>query len=201
MRVVIPFDANEPKSRLAPVLDRPERREFAEAMLRDVVTAVRDAGRTPEVLTTGPIDVDAAITIDERPLTPLVNDAIDAGTPLAVVMADLALATPSTLRRLFDADGDVVVAPGRAAGTNALVVRDPAFRVDYHGASFSDHLHQAREAGASVREFDSFRLSTDVDDPADLLEVLVHGGGAATQWLREAGFRVEIDGGEPRAVR
>ena len=201
MRVVIPFDATNPKSRLSPTLDCEERRDFSEAMLRDVIDIVRETGRSPEILSSAPVDVDATVSVDERPLTPLVNELIEDGTPIAVVMADLAIATPRALDRLFGADGDVVVAPGRAAGTNALVVRDPAFRVDYHGASFRDHLDRARAVGASVREVDSFRLATDVDAPADLLEVLVHGDGRASQWLRAAGFRIHTEGDEPRAVR
>lgn len=201
MRVVIPFDATNPKSRLADVLDPAERREFSEAMLRDVIDTVEAVGNTPEVVSTAPIDLDVPTIVDDRRLTPLINEMIDTGTPIAVVMADLALATPDTLRRLFSADGDVVIAPGRAAGTNALVVRDQTFRVDYHGASYRDHLERARTVGASVREIDSCRLSTDVDDPGDLLEVLVHGDGEAAAWLRAAGFRVDTEQGDPRAVR
>lgn len=201
MRVVIPFDATNPKSRLADVLNPAERREFSDAMLRDVIDAVEATGRTPEVVSTAPIDLAVPTTVDDRQLTPLVDGIIDRGAPVAVVMADLALATPDALRRLFSADGDVVIAPGRHAGTNALVVRDPAFRVDFHGASFRDHLERARAVGASVREIDSFRLSTDVDDPDDLLEVLVHGDGEAAAWLRTAGFRIDTEQGDPRAVR
>jgi len=201
MRVVIPFDATNPKTRLAPVLDADERRDVATALLHDVVEAVRETGHRPDVLSTEPIDVDAPTTVDDRPLDPLVDDAIAAGVPVAVVMADLALATPTALARLFEADGDVVVAPGRAAGTNAIVVRDAAFRVDYHGASIIDHRDRAQEVGASLYEVDSFRLATDVDGPADLLEVLVHGQGQAAASLREAGFEVAVEDGEPRAVR
>jgi 2-phospho-L-lactate guanylyltransferase len=201
MRVVIPFDATDPKTRLARVLDRDERREFAIAMLRDVIAVVHETGHRPDVLSTAPIDVEAPTTVDDRPLDPLVDDAIASGVPVAVVMADLALATPTALTRLFETDGDVVVAPGRAAGTNALVVRDPAFRVDYHGASICDHRDRARDIGASLSEVDSFRLATDVDGPADLLEVLVHGQGRAAQWLRDAGFEVAVADGEPRAAR
>jgi 2-phospho-L-lactate guanylyltransferase len=40
------------------------------------------------------------------------------------------------------------------------------------------------------------RLSTDVDEPTDLVEVLLHGEGEAAAWLRAAGF--ELDAGEGR---
>ncbi|RDI72253.1 NTP transferase domain-containing protein [Halopelagius longus] len=120
---------------------------------------------------------------------------------VAVAMADLALATPEAVRRLADAEGDVVIAPGRGGGTNALVVRHPGFRVDYHGASYRDHRRIAGEAGASVGVLDSMRLSTDVDEPSDLAEVLLHGGGESKRWLREAGFELDVSGGRVGVVR
>jgi 2-phospho-L-lactate guanylyltransferase len=196
MRVVVPFDAERPKTRLSDVLDPDERREFADAMLSDVLDTVRSASHDPTVLTNGTVDVDAPVTVDERPLTPAVNGVLSAASdPVAVVMADLALATPRVVARLCDASGDVVLAPGRGGGTNALVVRHPDFRVDYHGASFLDHLRRAREVGASVREFDSARLSTDVDERADLTEVLLHADGAAGEWLSAAGFALDVTDG------
>ena len=96
---------------------------------------------------------------------------------------------------LFEQPGDVVIAPGRGGGTNALVVRHPNFRVDYHGASYLDHLTAARSVGASVTEFDSHRLATDVDEPDDLAEVLVHADGRARNWLVDAGFVLSVTDG------
>lgn len=199
MRVLVPFDAREPKTRLADVLTRQERTEFAHAMLADVLATVRDAGGQPELLSTAPLSDragDVAVTVDDRPLSPAINEVLAAATdPVAIVMADLALARPADLRRLFDADGDVVAVPGRGGGTNALVVRHPEFRVDYHGASFRDHRERAAVIGADFRVVDSHRLATDVDERSDLVELLVHGRGAAVDWLDEAGFRLtETDG-------
>jgi len=216
MDVVVPFGAAEPKTRLSPVLDPEERRAFAEAMLADVLAALATAGYDPTVVADepvdvgalvagtdetaedGPVDVDAAVAVDERSLTEAVDARLPADPddePVAVVMADLALATPAALERLFDPDAGVVLAPGLGGGTNALVSRHPDFHVDYHGASIRDHRAIAAEAGASLATVDSFRLATDVDEPADLVEVLLHGTGRAAQWLRDAGFVVvEPDG-------
>ncbi|PSP77149.1 2-phospho-L-lactate guanylyltransferase [Halobacteriales archaeon QS_1_68_20] len=202
MRVVVPFAAGRPKTRLADVLDAEGRASFARVMLRDVLDAVRAADRRPEVLATAPVDVGAPVTVDERPLTGAVNAVLaETDGPVAVVMADLALATGRVLRELFETDGDVVVAPGRGGGTNALVVRHDEFRVDYHGASYLDHLAVAREVGASVAEFDSHRLSTDVDEPTDLPEVLLHGEGDSPGWLRSAGFRLAVEDGRVEVTR
>lgn len=217
MRVVVPFDGDDPKTSLSPVLASEQRHAFAAAMLRDVLDALDSVATgfdiDVRVLSTTPLDADTlgrfasadslavSVTVDERPLDAVVNAAIDAAgpeTPVAVVMADLALATPEALGRLLgvptDAPeataGDVRIAPGRGGGTNALVVRHPDFRVNYHGASYLDHLRVASEVGASVFEVDSMRLSTDIDAPADLAELLIHGDGESTAWLRDSGFEV-----------
>jgi len=217
LRTIVPFDPDDPCTRLAPVLDPPERREFAAAMRDDVLDAVRAGGGEPELLSPEPIDADVPVTVDERSLSKAVNGVLaaaaerlltggrpcpnDTGQPVAVVMADLALATPRALAALFDADGDVVIAPGRGAGTNALVVRDPEFRVDYHGASYLDHRRAARNVEADVRTIDSYQLATDIDEPADLSELLVHGDGRAARWLRDAGFEVTVGEGRTAVER
>ncbi|MFB6120448.1 MAG: 2-phospho-L-lactate guanylyltransferase [Halobacteriaceae archaeon] len=196
MRAVVPFDAADPKTRLADVFSPAERRSFADAMLADVLDAVQSAGADPTVLATAPIAADAPVEVNRRPLTDAVNDVLEADDgPVAVVMADLALATGETCRRLFDAPGDVVLAAGRGGGTNALVARHPDFRVDYHGISYRDHLRAARRVGASVFEFDSHRLATDVDERGDLAELLIHGEGAATEWLESRGVSLAVEEG------
>lgn len=207
MRVVVPYTDRDPKSRLAPVLSAAERRAFARAMLGDVVDAVREVGHDPELLVPAPVDDAAAAvdvgdvptTVDDRALTPAVDAVLDRigdeASEVAVVMADLPLATPTALRRLFAAGGDVAVAPGRGGGTNALVVRDPAFSVDYHGASYPDHREAAEAAGLSVGVVDSMRLATDIDEPEDLAEVLLHGDGRAREWLADAGFDLAVSEG------
>jgi len=199
MRTVVPFDPRNPNSRLAPVLDADQRREFAAAMLADVLDAVRGAGGDPAVVATAPLDVDvgAPVSVDDRSLSAAVQSEVDADLPVAVVMADLALATPESVGRLFDAGGDVALAPGTAGGTNALVVHEPDFSVDYHGASFRDHREAAKRAGLDVSVVDSFRLAVDVDDVADLVDVFVHADGRARDWLADAGFELVVRDGEP----
>ncbi|MFC7116159.1 2-phospho-L-lactate guanylyltransferase [Natronoarchaeum sp. GCM10025703] len=199
MRVLVPFDAREPKTRLDDVLDPGERTAFARAMLGDVLAAVREAGGDPELLATASLGVeyaDVPVTVDDRPLSPAINDVLaSTDDPVAVVMADLALARPADLRRLFDAEGDVVAVPGLGGGTNALVVRHPEFRVDYHGASFRDHRQIAAEIGTEFHVLDSYRLATDVDERSDLVELLLHGTREAANWLDAAGFVLaETDG-------
>jgi 2-phospho-L-lactate guanylyltransferase len=199
MDVLVPFAAEEPKTRLADVLDPDERTAFARAMLLDVCDAIGEAGGEPTVLSTAPIEVPHPVVVDERPLTPAVDDRLD--PPMAVVMADLALATPTALRRLLECDAEVALAPGLGGGTNAFVTRHEAFHVDYHDASIRDHRRIAREVGADVATVDSFRLAVDVDEPGDLVEVLLHGGGRSRQWLEDADFAVRSTDGRVVATR
>lgn len=206
MRVVVPFAAEQPKTRLSTVLSPGERRVFARAMLDDVLAVVHEAGHDPLVVATAPFESeppgndaiprDTPVVVDDSPLSPAVNSILsETDGPVAVVMSDLPLATPESLRRLTATDSEIVVAPGRGGGTNALLVRHPDFRVDYHGVSYRDHLRTARDVGASVETVDSFRLATDVDEPTDLVEVLLHSDGDAKQWLVDAGFDLDSTGG------
>ncbi len=199
MAVLVPFAADNPKTRLEKALESAERADFARAMLRDVCETVAATGREPTVLATAPVDVPHPVVVDDRPLTEAVNARLE--PPTAVVMADLALATPTAVERLFAPDADVVLAPGLGGGTNAAVVRHDAFAFDYHGVSIRDHRRRAREAGADLATVDSFRLAVDVDEPRDLVEVLLHGNGRGREWLRDAGFDAVATDGRVEARR
>jgi len=203
MRVYIPFDPRDPKTRLSSVLDDDERVELSFAMLEDVYEAVSETSHSPVVLSTLPLEREPVrgfdIEVCSKPLTPAVNAVLEKEeVPVAVVVADLPLVTPAAVELLFAHDEDFVVAPGRGGGTNAFVTRLPDFRVDYHGTSFLDHLEAAHELGADVGVVDSFRLLTDADEPEDLVEVLLHGEGRAAGFVRE---RFELTEDEENRVR
>ena len=200
MRCFVPCSVDTPKSRLAPVLTLAERQSFATAMLVDVLDALVTAGYTPTVLSTAPITDGrvtdrAAVTVDDRALTTAVNSRLAEDTPTLIVMADLPLVEPVDIHELVDSEADISIAPGLGGGTNALVVRESRFRVDYHGASYLDHRQTAAELDATVEAVDSRRLATDVDEPEDLAEVLIHGTGMAHDWLVEAGFELDTTSG------
>ncbi|MFC7202598.1 2-phospho-L-lactate guanylyltransferase [Haloferax namakaokahaiae] len=194
MRVVVPFGVRSPKTRLDSLFSLEERRELAVAMLRDVLDAL--CGHDPVVVADAPFEasLDVPVELDDRPLTEAVAARLGGDEPIAVVMSDLALATPESISRLFETRGDIVAAPGLGGGTNALVVRHPEFTVDYHGASIRDHRRIARDIGATMTELDSMRLAIDIDEPRDLAEVLIHGEGHARAWLVEAGVELHDSG-------
>ena len=206
MHCFVPFAVDTPKSRLDPVFSLAERQSFATAMLVDVLDALTTAGYAPTVLSTAPIAAEhvpdrAAVTVDDRTLTTAVNARLATGTPSLVLMADLPLVRASDVRNLADSNADITIAPGLGGGTNALVVREPRFRTDYHGASYLDHRRTAAELDASVDTIDSRRLATDIDEPSDLAEVLIHGDGAARDWLVDAGFELDTSDGRVEVQR
>ena len=200
MRTLVPYAPTLPKSRLGALLSGREREAFARAMLDDVLTAIAAAGGTPLVLTTEPVEgLSFDQRVDEAPLSNAVNAALD--PPMAVVMADLGIATAESLRRLFAADAELVIAPGRGGGTNAIVVRHADFAVDYHGNSLDDHRQLADTASIARVEIDSFRLACDIDEPDDLVEVLLHSEGGAADWLRDHGIELALTGGRVTVCR
>jgi len=202
MHVVVPFDARDPKTRLSALFDPDERQRFARVMLEDVCAAVEQTEHKPTILATAESDVEWPVRVDDRSLSAAVNAVLaERDEPVAVVMADLALATPDALERVFDAESDVVLVPGRNGGTNVVLARHPDFRVDYHGVSIRDHRARAAAADLETTSIDTFRLSTDVDDPSDLVEVLLHSDGAAAAWLVDHGFAVEAQSDGVTAVR
>lgn len=192
MRILIPFKASNPKSRLAGILSVEERKKLARLMLLDVIDAVREFGRVA-VITPAELDVDVEVIRDESDLDSAVNRELDK-VPVAVIMSDLPLLNRTTLERFFTAEGDVVIAPGRKGGTNMLLVRREGFRVSYHYGSFFKHLNIAKQEGFRIEVFDSFFSSVDIDDESDILELLLHGTGKRScEFLREIGFSVKFE--------
>ena len=195
--VVIPFKPINPKTRLSCILSDEEREQFALMMLRDVLDAARSAGCDPLVLATAafhlPDDEIPRIEILDQGL----NEALDifcianAG-PLAIIMADLALADRSSILSLMTSGSDMAIVPGRGGGTNAVYIRfADRFRAQYYGSSFLKHVKFAEDAGLSCSIIDSFRLYCDVDEQEDLVEVLLHNSGHASRYIQSLGFRIE----------
>jgi 2-phospho-L-lactate guanylyltransferase len=186
MRAIIPFKKENPKSRLSPLLVKNERERLAELMLQDVLEAVRGAGIPAKVLTS-------------NSLNESINREISAGTPLLIVMSDLPLISSNLIRDIVSSEGEVVISPGRRGGTNILFLRRD-FQVDYYELSFIKHVKKAEKENLSVRVYDSFYASCDIDEPQDLLELLVHGKGKSASYLRKI-LKIEIESGLPTIRR
>ncbi len=198
MRAVIPYKKTNAKSRLSQVLELEEREEFVELMLKDVVTAISKAGiEAIDILTTsaGSVadDIEVNVIVDKPGLNEALNGYLkSANEPVLIVMADLPLVTPRHIREITASDKDVVIVPGKGGGTNILFIRDPtSFYVKYYDSSFMTHCDIAREMSQSLEVYDSFLLSTDIDEPHDLVELLLHGQGLSKNYIKQKfGFEV-----------
>ena len=204
MKIVVPFKRKNAKSRLAGILTPDERDTLAMNMLRDVMDALDGFEvdiLTSSMLSNRDVDFSSYILLSDSGLNEALNEYLNSraghdNDSVMIVMADLPLISSKHIREIAGLDADVVIAPGKGGGTNILYIKDPSgFHVDYYGASFLDHLRIARESGASVEVYDSFAVSTDIDEPEDLVELLMHGDGAAASMLTDSGFDVVVRDG------
>jgi len=205
MRAVIPFKKNNAKSRLSALLSENEREELAMAMLGDVAQALQSSKcfDVIDVLSTSIIEIkEANLVLTDKGLNEALNEYLkkmsshSINEPVLIIMADIPLVSVQNIRDITAASSDVVIAPGRMGGTNALFIRNPSrFHVDYYGASFLKHCEIASGNGLKFEVYDSFNLSTDIDEVSDLPEVLLHGKGHAARYLKKLGFILAENGG------
>jgi len=192
VRAAIPYKQENAKSRLAPVLTQTEREQFVELMLRDVVYSLREAGvKDIDILTTAEYsslsDLDVNFVIDPSDLNESINKYLERmDQPVLIIMADLPLARSEQVKEIISFEEDVVIVPGKGGGTNVLFIREPAeFHVRYYGMSFCNHCSIAKDMNHSLRIYDSFLLSTDIDEPHDIVEILMHGRGLSFEYAQK----------------
>ena len=196
MRAVIPFKKSNAKSRLGALLSEREREDLAMAMLADVAGTLAGSDRFEviDILSTTTIHVDNTnIVLTELGLNEALNEYLrkmsshNLNEPVLIIMADIPLVSKKNIQDIVSSRADIVIAPGRMGGTNAVFIQNPlTFHMDYYGASFLKHLEIAK--GLNVEVFDSFNLSTDIDEVSDLVEVLIHGKGLSRAYLEKIGI-------------
>lgn len=187
MKAIVPYKVANAKSRLSMLLTPEERTELARLMLQDITGALSAAGLRVTVLATGPFEwADADVVVSDKELNEALNDYLAAHEePVMIIMADVPLTTEKNVRDMLDTKADLVISPGRGGGTNAQLIRRPdKYHVDYYGASYLDHVRIAEDNGLSVATFDSFNMSTDIDETYDLVELYIHGKGESAKYLR-----------------
>ncbi len=209
MRAVIPFRKSNAKSRLSSLLSEKEREELAMAMLNDVAGTLVNSGcfDVIDILSTSMIEVEGVNTVlTEMGLNEALNEYLGKmyshkiNEPVLIIMADIPLVSTKNILDIVSSNADIVITPGRMGGTNAIFIRDPAsFHVDYYGASFLKHLNIA--SGLHTEIFDSFNLSTDIDEVPDLIEVLLHGKGHSKEYLKKIGIDISVNGGRAGVKR
>ena len=201
MRSVIPYKKAGAKSRLSPVLSLEEREEFVELMLNQVIDSLKEAGiEKIDILTPSDYGLEdmtkVRVLLDEKDLNEALNRYLEgAEEPVLIVMADLPLLSPEHIKGITSTKKDICIVPGKGGGTNALFIRNPSsYRVKYYGSSFLTHCSIATDAGQNFEIYDSFLAGTDIDEPEDLVELLIHGKGTSRDYINRK-FKLEVSRG------
>jgi len=198
MRAVIPYKKENAKSRLSSVLTLGEREEFVELMLKDVLNTLSKADVNKiDILTTSIYgvadDIETNVIVSELGLNEVLNQYLTKiSEPVMIIMADLPLVTTRHIQEITASDKDVIIVPGRGGGTNILYIKDPThFHVKYYGSSFRTHCDIVKDMSQSIYVYDSFLASIDIDEPQDLVELLLHGHGMAKDYIKQK-FDIEV---------
>lgn len=205
MRAVIPYKKAGAKSRLSPVLSLEEREEFSEIMLLEVIASLQKAGiENIDILSPSMYGLETSskglgniqVLLDKNDLNEGLNSYLGkAGEPVLIAMADLPLLSASHIKDIMLSRKDVCIVPGKGGGTNLLFIKDPEnYHVRYYGSSFLAHISIAEEAKKSIEVYDSFLAGTDIDEPEDLVELLIHGKGTSRAYISKK-FRLEVSRG------
>jgi 2-phospho-L-lactate guanylyltransferase len=207
--LLIPFKSlATAKQRLAPALNAQQRSQFAEAMLRDVMTAAGAiTQRTDVAIVTGDpraqsIARESGFLFIEDERNESETAAIDMATrwceqrgydTTIVVPADIPLITGNELHRVLDAaplEGAVIVPAYDRRGSNCIL-RRPASLIPlrFGNDSFLPHCEAMRRSGKELVILEMPGIGLDVDNPHEL-ELLVERDGEtnAQRLLRSWGF-------------
>ena len=183
------------KSSLSEVLSPEQRQRLVLAMLADVLKAVH---QTPSIASA------IVVSPDERVLSFAglhgaegfaepglkLNEALKLAIHHAISKAvDSVLILPADLPLLKNTDienlvamaslpKNVVIAPSKTNGTNALFLRPPdIIDLRFGGESFPLHVREALRAGVKPRIYRSFTVALDIDEVSDLANIEAHGAG------------------------
>jgi 2-phospho-L-lactate guanylyltransferase len=196
MWAIIPVKyLSEAKSSLREILGPEQRQRLVLSMLADVLNAIRQAPSVSGVAVVSPdrkvldfagLHGATCIVESSLDLNGALKSAIEkvvgrGATSVLIIPGDLPLLKSvdiENLTAMATAKRDVVIAPSKANGTNALLIRPPdLINLRFGGESFPLHVQEAVRAGVKPRVYKSPTVATDIDEPADLLKIETLGLG------------------------
>jgi 2-phospho-L-lactate guanylyltransferase len=206
--VLVPVkNTSSAKQRLAAVLDQPSRTALAQAMLHDVLTTLynwparrENISPTVAVVTSDPYALKLAAEYDFEvipdPDNPGETGAIELATRICVdrgaestlvIPADIPLIQSCELDEILQhapAEGSVLVPAADGRGTNAAF-RRPAnlFPLRFGNDSFKPHHAAAQATGKPCVVLNLPGIAIDVDNPADLQQLISLPGETRSQRL------------------
>lgn len=201
--ILVPIkNTDSAKQRLAAVLDQPSRTKLAQAMLHDVLAALHDWEKRPDVgiVTGDPFATNLARDFGFEVIPDLENPgetgAIEMATRVCVergidstlvIPGDIPLIQGCELEEILKnapPEGSVLVPAGDGRGTNAAF-RRPAnlFPLRFGNDSFKPHHAAAQATGKPCIVLKFPGIAVDVDNPADLRQLLSLPGETRSQRL------------------
>ena len=204
--ILIPVkNLDNAKERLSPALSPAQRRALAKAMMQDVLAAVAAVNHNTRVavVTSDPFAGGLAqgyrFEVIADPANLGETDAISHATrhciaqgedSTLVIPGDIPLVQAADIEQVLQAappQGSVLVPGWDGRGSNA-VLRRPAdlFPLCFGNDSFQPHLRAAQATGMPCRVLQLPRLGLDVDNPADLAQLLAAEGETRAQQLLRA---------------
>ncbi len=200
------------KTRLSPKLSVIERENLLKAMLKDVITALD--GIVDKIVVVSS-DHDVLYYVEDfnvQPLQEVGDTGLNGGLAQAmkycsnhcdnvlIIPSDVPLIKNIQINDILEKgnEHDVVIAPAKGGGTNALLCPTD-FKTKFGDYSFFEHIKEAKNNGLSYFIFDSFYLSLDVNTGEDLGEIILHGKGTeACEYLKKVHIKVKSIHGSER---
>jgi 2-phospho-L-lactate/phosphoenolpyruvate guanylyltransferase len=202
--ILIPVkDLSRAKQRMAPLMTQVERTRLAWTMLENTFAAAAQARNVDRiaVITLYPPAIELAekfgmeVILEREQISE--SASVDFGSKELLkrgaeavlrLPIDLPLITAEDVETILAHDGaapSTVIVPSRdATGTNALLRRPPDLFPSHFGAhSLSKHLAEAEKAKARCQVLELPRIALDIDEPADLVELLKQPAGSALDEL------------------
>jgi 2-phospho-L-lactate/phosphoenolpyruvate guanylyltransferase len=219
MWALIPMKSlDRAKSRLAPVLDRAERRALAAAMLQDVLERTLQC---PDVAGVAVITADSAVArmLRQWPVRLIIERTSGGHSPavryacarlgaagadsVLVISADVPTIRENELTQLVRAAARspavVIAADRHGAGSNGLVLSPPDAIVPHFGPdSLRRHCEAAARSGLTATTLQLPGIALDIDEPADLAMLWEHRTCRSSTFLHAAGIpeRLRTSAGE-----
>ena len=201
------------KTRLSPTLTALERENLLKSMLKDVIGVLK--GKVSEVVVISS-DEDVlnyvkgmgVVSLIEKGSTDL-NGALTQAVSWCSDHSDQVLIVPSDvpLMKVEHVDSlirmgetaDIVIAPAKGGGTNALLCPVNGMEMKFGECSFFEHINVAESKNWQYAVYDSFYMSLDVNTAEDLGEIMLHGTGTQTRkFLKSSGLEVKANHGKER---
>lgn len=201
------------KTRLSPTLSADERENLLKAMLKDVIKVLKNSVHGVVVISS---DKDVLKFVDNLNVLPLeeqgdtdLNGALSQAmnfcmkycSRIIIIPSDVPLIKENHVQEMLKMgeDRDIIIAPAKGGGTNALLCPIPQMKTKFGECSFFEHIKEAQINKFSLSVYDSFYVSMDVNTAEDLGEIMIHGKDTETRrFLKNLNLKVHSNHGAER---